>query len=73
MQNLLIPLPPEEHWSWRVKKPANYTLPKAYEEAQAKGEFDRVTKLYADRFDKDPVQSVRDLTTNKGPIVIGPY
>lgn len=72
-QNLLIPLPPEEHWSWRVTKPAGYTLPKAYDEAKAKGEFERVTKLYADRFDTDPVQAVRDLTTNKGPIVIGPY
>jgi ribose transport system substrate-binding protein len=72
-QNLLIPLPPDEHWSWRVKKPANYDLPKEYAEAQQKGEFDRVTKLYADRFSSDPVQSVRALTTNGGPIIIGPY
>jgi ribose transport system substrate-binding protein len=72
-QNLLIPLPPDEHWSWRVPKPANYELPKAYAEAREKGEFERVTKLYADRFSSDPAQSVRDLTSNKGPIVIGPY
>src|ERR1700733_75721 len=72
-QNLLIPLPPDEHWSWRVPKPSNYELPKAYAEAREKGEFDRVTKLYAERFSSDPAQSVRDLTSNKGPIVIGPY
>jgi ribose transport system substrate-binding protein len=56
-----------------VPKPANYELPKAYAEAREKGEFERVTKLYADRFSSDPAQSVRDLTSNKGPIVIGPY
>jgi ribose transport system substrate-binding protein len=72
-QNLLIPLPPEEHWSWRVKKPDGYELPAAYAEAQKNGEFERVTKLYAERFSSDPVQAVRDLTSNGGPIIIGPY
>ena len=72
-QNLLIPLPPEEHWSWRVPKPSNYQLPKEYAEAKEKGEFERVTKLYADRFATDPVQSVRSLTSNGGPIIVGPY
>jgi hypothetical protein len=32
-----------------------------------------VTKLYAERFSSDPVQSVRALTSNGGPIIIGPY
>ena len=72
-QNLLIPLPFEEHWTWRAPKPALYQFLKAYVEAGDKGEFERVEKLYAERFSTDPVQSVRDLTSNKGPIVIGPY
>ncbi|MBN9023748.1 MAG: sugar ABC transporter substrate-binding protein [Rhizobiales bacterium] len=72
-QNLLIPMPPAEHWDWRVAKPADYTLPKEYAEAVANGEFERVTKLYAERFSSDPVMPVRELTSNKGPIVIGPY
>ena len=72
-QNLLVPMPPAEHWDWRVPKPENYALPAEYEEAMANGEFDRVTKLYADRFSSDPVMPVRELTSNKGPIVIGPY
>src|ERR1700733_4061629 len=33
----------------------------------------RVGKLYVERFLSDPVQSLRDLTSNKGPIVICPY
>lgn len=72
-QNLLIPIPPEEHWSWRSKKPDNYELPAEYAEARKKGEFERVTELYAKHFSTDPVQAVRDLTSDGGPIVIGPY
>jgi ribose transport system substrate-binding protein len=72
-QNLLIPLPPEEHWTWRGEKPSGYDLPKEYADAKQKGEFERVTKLYADRFDTDPFMDVRKLTTDGGPIVIGPY
>lgn len=71
-QNLLIPLVPEDHWTWRGEKPSGYDLPKEYAEAKEKGEFERVTKLYADRFNTDPFSPVRDLTSNKGPIVIGP-
>jgi ribose transport system substrate-binding protein len=56
-----------------VPKPSNYQLPKEYAEAKEKGEFERVTKLYADRFATDPVQSVRSLTSNGGPIIVGPY
>jgi ribose transport system substrate-binding protein len=72
-QNLLVPLPAEEHWSWRMPKPANYELPAAYVEARKKGEFERVTELYAKHFSTDPVQAVRDLTSDGGPIVIGSY
>ena len=71
-QNLLIPLIPEEHWGWRGAKPASYQLPKEYADAKAKGEFERVAKLYAERFSPDPFKPVRDLTSNGGPIVIGP-
>jgi len=71
-QNLLIPLVPEDHWTWRGEKPADYELPKQYVEAKEKGEFERVAKLYADRFSTDPFKPVRDLTSNGGPIVIGP-
>jgi ribose transport system substrate-binding protein len=72
-QNLLIPLPPEEHWTWRGEKPAGYELPKEYAEAKQNGEFERVTKLYADRFNPDPFMEVRKLTSDGGPIIIGPY
>lgn len=71
-QNLLIPLVPEDHWTWRGEKPASYQLPKEYAQAKDKGEFERVAKLYADRFSSDPFSPVRELTSNKGPIVIGP-
>lgn len=72
-QNLLIPLPPEEHWTWRGEKPAGYELPKEYAEAKQSGEFERITKLYADRFNPDPFMDVRKLTSDGGPIIIGPY
>jgi ribose transport system substrate-binding protein len=71
-QNLLIPLVPEDHWTWRGEKPGSYQLPREYAETKEKGEFERVAKLYADRFSTDPFSPVRALTSNGGPIIIGP-
>ncbi len=64
-QNLLTPIHPEQYWAWRAKdKPAGYTLPSAYATAQSQGDFDKVTKMYADHFKSDPFKSIKALTSS---------
>lgn len=63
-QNLLTPIHPEQYWAWRAKdKPAGYTLPGAYAAAQSQGDFEKITRLYADHFKSDPLKEVKALTS----------
>jgi ribose transport system substrate-binding protein len=50
-QNLAWPADPEVLWKRTdIKKPDGYDLPKAYRDAKAAGDVEKVTKMYADHY-----------------------
>jgi ribose transport system substrate-binding protein len=50
-QNAVWPADPEVLWNRTdIKKPAGYDLPKAYRDAKAAGDVEKITKLYADHY-----------------------
>jgi ribose transport system substrate-binding protein len=49
--NMMWPLDMDVMWQGQ-DKPANFTMPKAYTDAKAAGEFDKVTQMYKDHYKK---------------------
>src|SRR5665213_192218 len=50
-QNIIWPADPEVLWNrTSIKRPDGYELPKAYRDAVAAGDVEKVTKLYADHY-----------------------
>jgi ribose transport system substrate-binding protein len=68
-QNILVPMKPEEVWAGR-EKPDGYELPEEYSKAESDGEFERITKLYADHYKSDPWAEIRRATKNGGENIV---
>jgi len=50
-QNIIWPADPEVLWNrTNIKRPDGYELPKAYRDAVAAGDVEKITKLYADHY-----------------------
>lgn len=71
LQNLLIPINPEEFWARRKDEmPDGYVLAEEYAASKKSGEWDEVVTEYAEAFKTDPFKDVR-AATNYGGAIIG--
>jgi ribose transport system substrate-binding protein len=68
-QNLLAPMDPNVIWEG-IEKPDGYELPSEYEQAESDGEFDEITKLYAEHYKSDPWADIRKETKGGGKDII---
>ncbi|WP_181037581.1 sugar ABC transporter substrate-binding protein [Arthrobacter sp. ZGTC412] len=68
-QNLLAPIDIEKYWA-ASPKPAGYSIPAAYAQAKAAGEFEKVAATYKSAFQSDPWKDVRSKCKNGGQDVI---